>query len=348
MSTDHHRAAGDIATTTAVDAIAMEVAGHAGGDTRPQHGSAAPGLDPVAAAPLGMPPGIDASMGAQPRAHDSGQHRRRARSSSPTRQHGDFSRSPRGAGATPGRNVPVPDSPSWHDAKPGPSATFEDLRFWAIHQVGSIQETARLAGMHIHDLRKEVETLKARVSGKAEAEPVAAELDRLRGELGQEFQKVRKELDQTEVIGRIADLVKDLGNQTQTAFLQVSAVEASLQTHVSQGFSEAESALQWLESQTSTRLGQLETEVGKFSSVRSAAHVAAVQQADAPPPPAPTGNRRAETRQVAAAPVLNMRGDFAGQAGCAAGPFACGCGGGTAEVPGRSAALDAAGPTGNP
>ena len=37
MSNDHHRAAGDIATTTAVDTMGVEVARHAEGDTRPEH-----------------------------------------------------------------------------------------------------------------------------------------------------------------------------------------------------------------------------------------------------------------------------------------------------------------------
>ena len=131
--------------------------------------------------------------------------------------------------------------------------SVEDLRFWSIREIGKLHETSRVAGAHIHSLLKEVESLKTRVEPKAEATAVAAELDRLRDDCGKEFDKVRKELDKADLenaVGRLADLHKELGEQTQAAFLQVGAVEASLQGHVSQGFSEAVVALQWLEGQT--------------------------------------------------------------------------------------------------
>ena len=233
MSNDHHNVA-DAATATAVDTNAMDVARHAESHTRPQHGSAA-GFDPPAAAP----PGLDAGMGAPPRAHDPGP-RRRARTVSPRR---DTSRSPRSSAATPGgTGVPVPDSPSWHDAKPGPNCSAEELRFWSIREIGTLHETARLSGSHIHGLLKEVKALRSMVEPKAEATAVASELDRLREDCVKEFGMFRKEFDKSDLenaVGRLADSHKELAEQTQAAFRQVGAVEASLQGHVSQGFTEA-------------------------------------------------------------------------------------------------------------
>ena len=72
MSVGHHGATDDVTTATAAGAVAAGVVRHAEGDTRSQHGSAAPGFDPAAAAQIGMPPGIDANMSAPPRAHDPG------------------------------------------------------------------------------------------------------------------------------------------------------------------------------------------------------------------------------------------------------------------------------------
>ena len=215
--------------------------------------------------------------------------------------------------------MPVPDSPSWHDAKPGPNCSIEDLRFWSIREIGKLHDTSRMAGAHIHNLLKEVEHLKARVEPKAEALAVAAELDRLRADCAREFGTLRTELDKSDLeqaVGRLADLHKDLGDQTQTAFRQVRAVETTLQGHVSQGFAEAVGALQWLEGQTSTRLVQLEAKVVQLQAT-----------VDTPPPPAPAAEQR-----VASAPALNLRTNLSG---CAAGPFACGCGAGA--TPGEDA-----------
>ena len=208
--------------------------------------------------------------------------------------------------------MPVPDSPSWHDAKPGPNCSAEELRFWSIREIGKLHETSRLAGSHIHGLLKEVRALRSLVEPKAEATAVASELDRLRADCAKEFGTIRTEFDKSDLenaVGRLADLHKELGEQTQTAFRQVRAVEASLQGHVSQGFTEAVGALQWLEGQTSARLVQLETQVVQLQAT-----------VDTPPPPAPAAERR-----VASAPVLNLRANLSG---CAAGPFACGCGAG--------------------
>ena len=227
MSNDHHNVA-DIATHTAAGAIAMEVGRHAG--AQPQHGSAA-GQDPSAApsglasdgGPAQSPPGLGT-----PRAPE---RRRRARSASTARDRGGTSRSPRGSAAAETR---VPDSPDWHDAKPGPTCSVEELRFWTIREVGRLQETARLTGGHIAWLLKEAQELRA---SKAEAVRVDNELGRLRGDVAGEFTTMRNEFTQK---------FQELGDNTKGAFQQVSAVEASLQGHVAQGFAEAVAALQWL------------------------------------------------------------------------------------------------------
>ena len=145
--------------------------------------------------------------------------------------------------------------------------SVEDLRFLSIREIGKLHETSRAAGAHIHRLLKEIESLKARVGPKAEATAVAAELDRLRDDCGREFDKVPKDLDKADLenaMGRLADMHKELGEQTQVAFRQVGAVEPSLQGHVSQGFSEAVVALQWFEGQTSDRLGQLGAQIAQL------------------------------------------------------------------------------------
>ena len=82
------------------------------------------------------------------------------------------------------------------------------------------------------------------------------------------------------------------------------------------GFAGAVYALQALDTQTKERLEQLEAQI-----VVARAEAAAA----AAPPPAPV---QSETRRVASAPALNLRADFSG---CAAGPFACGCGQGATQ-----------------
>ena len=105
-------------------------------------------------------------------------------------------------------------------------SSMEDLRFWTIREVGKLHDTSILAGTHLHALRKEVNALTARLDTKAEAAAVVSELDRLRGDVGEEFRKMRLELEKTS---------KDLTSQTQSAFQQVGVVEASLQAHVQHG-----------------------------------------------------------------------------------------------------------------
>ena len=114
------------ATIAATIATADVTTGHAE-HPRAQHGSAA-GNNPRVA-------------GGRARSHDPGALRR-ARSLTPRDRSG--SRSPRGA------DIPVsPESPpaeAWHDDKPGPSSSLEDVRFWTVREVSKIQETARFVG----------------------------------------------------------------------------------------------------------------------------------------------------------------------------------------------------------
>ena len=186
-------------------------------------------------------------------------------------------------------------------------SSMEDLRFWTIREVGKLHDTSVNAGTHLHALRKEVDALTARLDAKAEATAVVSELDRLRRDLGEEFRKNRLELESA---------FQELTGQTQSAFQQVGIVEANLQAHVQHGFAGAVHALQALDTQTKERLEQLEAQI-----VVARAEAAAA----AAPPPAPV---QSETRRVASAPVLNLRADFSG---CAAGPFACGCGQGATK-----------------
>ena len=125
---------------------------------------------------------------------------------------------------------------------------MEDLRFWSIREVGKLHDTSRLAGTHLHALRKEVDSLKARLDTKAEATAVVSEMDRLRGDVGEEFRKTRLEIEGT---------FRELTAQAQSAFQQVGVVEASLQAHVDHGFAGGVCALQYLDTQTKERLSKL-------------------------------------------------------------------------------------------
>ena len=179
---------------------------------------------------------------------------------------------------------------------------MEDLRFWSIREVGKLHDTSRLAGTHLHALRQEVDSLKARLDTKAEAAAVVFEMGWLRGDVGEEFRKTRLEIEGT---------FRELTAQAQSAFQQVGVVEANLQAHVQHGFSGAVLALQTLDAQTKVRMDQLEAQIA---------------MAAAPPPtPAPEFARR----HVASAPALNLKADLSG---CSAGPFACGCGGGANQA----------------
>ena len=73
--------------------------------------------------------------------------------------------------------MPVPGSPgtaSWHEGKPGPGCSLEDIRWFAIREI------ARFSGRHLHNLQSEVDALKGRVDTKAEANLVVSEFDKLR------------------------------------------------------------------------------------------------------------------------------------------------------------------------
>ena len=210
---------------------------------------------------------------------------------------------------------------------PDATGTLEQLRFWSVCEIDALHETSQLAGFHLHTLHKEVDALKDRLETKAEATPVVEELDRLRGDTGEEFRKMRLELTKT---------FQELGGHVQTAFNQVSVVVTSFQSHISQVFEEAVTALKWLESQTVDRLSQLEAQIAQLQATASAP--AAEANAEVAPPPAGAYSRTTTCR-VASVPALTLRQNFSG---CAAWPFACGCGEGATPGEASDHATEAA------
>ena len=93
---------------------------------------------------------------------------------------------------------------------------------------------------------------------------VVSELDRLRADTGVEVLKLKAEFDADGTEAKMAtinDLIVNLGAQSQDAFMHLAAVEASLQTHVNQGFAEAVAALVWLNDTTESRFAMVETKL---------------------------------------------------------------------------------------
>ena len=64
---------------------------------------------------------------------------------------------------------PVSSDRAWHDAKPGPMSSLDEVRFWAIREIGKVQETSRLTKKHLRILMNDVDLLKAQMAGKADA-----------------------------------------------------------------------------------------------------------------------------------------------------------------------------------
>ena len=127
--------------------------------------------------------------------------------------------------------------------------------------------TAKVNGTNLHQLGAKVEILNGRVDAmndrvdaKAEATRVRAEFDSLKQELGNEFGKLIAETDAAGLNARMASMAETInvfGAQVQEAFQHAKAVEASFQTHVSQGFAEVVVALQWLEGHVSKKEEQV-------------------------------------------------------------------------------------------
>ena len=114
-----------------------------------------------------------------------------------TRKHSG-SRSPRGAEIPVSPEPGSPESPTdsaWHDSKPGPGSSLDEVRFWSIREVGKLQETARFTGKHLRVLMNEMDAMKKQASTKAEATSVVTEFDRLRHDFQTEVTSVRTELD---------------------------------------------------------------------------------------------------------------------------------------------------------
>ena len=80
--------------------------------------------------------------------------------------------------------MPVPpDSPgtaNWHEGKPGPSCSMEDLCWYCIREIGKLQGTARANGKKFFNLKMDVGILKGRVGTKAEAHLVQDEFNKVR------------------------------------------------------------------------------------------------------------------------------------------------------------------------
>lgn len=135
---------------------------------------------------------------------------------------------------------------------------------------------------------------------KAEAHLVQDEFNKVRHELGNELAKAMRDADiagTNAKFANIGDMVSAFGAQVQEAFQHVSAVEASFQTHVSQGVEEAVSALQWLEGSLSDRCYQIDQ---KITQVEAAACSATYLPPPARhPAPRPVPSARAAGRSSA-------------------------------------------------
>ena len=172
-----------------------------------QHGSAA-GYDP-SAAPAGHDP-----VG-RPQAPAPGA-KRRSRSASPAAAPRGNSRSPRGRST----GVAVPVSPesadaAWHEAKPGPASSLDEVRFWSIREIGKIQETNKFTGKHIRILMNEVDTLKKQMATKSDAIQVVHEFDKVRSEVQDGGQRIQAAFDQ---------LRQQFGDELAKTFVDIDSV----------------------------------------------------------------------------------------------------------------------------
>ena len=161
----------------------------------------------------------------------------------------------------------------------------------------------------------------------------------MRQQVGDELAKTTAQLDSSAAdakVSNLADMVQAFSVQVQEAFNHMASVEASFQTHVTQNFQEAVAALTWLEQHTGDRFAKVEEALTKSAALDAAVLV------EAPPPPAvhPTA------RPARTVPSGRATPTFANLTGCAAGPFACGCGAGA--VPGAGEELHSDPPTGPP
>ena len=183
--------------------------------------------------------------------------------------------------------MPIPDSPTedaWHGNIPGPGCSVEDLRWFCIRELGSLKETAKVNGTNLHRLGAKVEIMAGRLDAKAEAPQVQAEFGKLRQEIGTELGRVIAEADTAGINARLTSLAETantFGAHVQEAFQHAKAVEASFQAHVSQGFSEAVTALQWLEGCANHKGEQVEQKIALLEA-----------KTTYPPPPAPHAEAR--------------------------------------------------------
>jgi hypothetical protein len=216
----------------------------------------------------------------------------------------------------------VPDTPdrAWHDSKPGPGCSFEDLRWYCIREIGNLQEASRASGKQAFAQTMEIDLLKGQVGTKADAKLVQDEFDKVRAETRDEMVSLMAEVDIEGLDAKFATLTDGLDNfagRIQLAFQQVEAVEQSFQAHVGQAFGEAVTGLKWLHTNSEDRFTKLEADLAvTLQTIVGSAAPGAIRSP--PVSQVPSGS-------VAAAPGLR---------GCAAGPFACGqCGPATSVGP---------------
>ena len=176
---------------------------------------------------------------------------------------------------------------------------MEDLRWYTIREIGRLHEAVRANGKTSYGMRLEFDIMKAQLAEKADVHRVQT--------------KFQEDNAMTEArFSNMNELLAGFGGQVQEAFNQVAAIETSFRTHVSQGFEEAVNALQWLNRSTEERFEKVQRAAeDRFEKVHS--KISAVEI---------IANTGAAYRNVPSAPA----GGSPDLSGCAAGPFAMGCG----------------------
>ena len=119
--------------------------------------------------------------GASRRAHDPARPRR-SQSVSTKRK---SSRSPRRLGtpeAEADQDKAVSESSAgWHEGKPGPGCSMEELRWYCIREIGQLQSNARAAGKNMQSNKIELEILKGRLNDKVDHSTMEAHIAHFKG-----------------------------------------------------------------------------------------------------------------------------------------------------------------------
>ena len=59
-------------------------------------------------------------------------------------------------------------------------SSLDEVRFWAIREIGKVQETSKFTGKHLRILMNDVDLLKTQMAGKADAVQSVREFDKVR------------------------------------------------------------------------------------------------------------------------------------------------------------------------